>query len=50
MDFEEVYESVTSAKAGTGEWIGFCKGRTPHQGLDMKMARSLQGSTRLSCV
>ena len=40
LKYEEVYlvayESVASAKAGIGEWIGFYNERRPHQGLDMK--------------
>ena len=40
LKYEEVYlrayESVASAKAGIGEWIGFYNERRPHQGLDME--------------
>lgn len=53
LKYEEVYlrayESVGSAKAGIGEWIGFYNERRRHQGLDMETPDMVYyGSQRLS--
>ncbi len=53
LKYEEVYlrayESVGSAKAGIGEWIGFYNERRRHQGLDMRTPDMVYyGSQRLS--